>query len=187
MLFSSGIIRVVATFFRRKNSPPLIADPVMVATSGTRLLKPAAIAVLQRELLPIATLITPNVPEAETLLRCKVNSVEDLRAAARELHNRFGCAALVKGGHLRGMLEAADVFFDGRNELLLSAPFVRGVRTHGTGCTYSAAITGYLALGHGLPRAVHLAKTFVTQAIVQRKGVARHSVLDPFGRRSASA
>ena len=71
----------------------------------------------------------------------------DLRAAARELHQRFGCAALVKGGHLRGLREAVDIFYDGRQELLLSAPFIRGVSTHGTGCTYSAAIAGLPGAG----------------------------------------
>ena len=114
----------------------------MVATSGARLLKSAAIKVLKERLLPLATLVTPNLAEAEILIGQKLASVENMRAAAREIHKRFGCAALVKGGHLRG--EAARrwiYFFDGRTELLLTAPFIKGVRTHGTGCTYSAAIT----------------------------------------------
>jgi hydroxymethylpyrimidine/phosphomethylpyrimidine kinase len=112
---------------------------------------------LLRELLPLATLVTPNLDEAEWILSTRLRSEEDLRHAARQLHERFGCAALVKGGHLRGRREAVDIFFDGRTELLLSAPFVRGVSTHGTGCTYSAAITAHLALalqpgGTTLPR-----------------------------------
>jgi hydroxymethylpyrimidine/phosphomethylpyrimidine kinase len=127
-------------------------------------------------------LVTPNLDEAEMLVGARLESVEDLRRAAREIQRRYACAALVKGGHLRGGREAADVFFDGRDELLLTAPFVRGVATHGTGCTYSAAIVGYLALGCGLAQAVTLAKTHVTQAIAQSVRVARHTTLNPFWR-----
>ena len=104
-----------------------------------------------------------------------------MRAAAREIHARFGCAALVKGGHLRGGCEAVDIFFDGRTELLLTAPFVKGVRTHGTGCTYSAAITAELALGHDLPEAVKLAKQYVTHAIAQSYRIGRHFCAESFG------
>ncbi|MBI2929103.1 MAG: bifunctional hydroxymethylpyrimidine kinase/phosphomethylpyrimidine kinase [Verrucomicrobia bacterium] len=180
MLFSMAIIRTVADFFSRAPRPPLIIDPVVVATSGARLLQRAAIAALTKELLPLAVLVTPNLPEAEILLVERLWSVEDLRSAAREIHARYGCAALVKGGHLRGLKEAVDFFYDGHDELLLTAPFVRGVSTHGTGCTYSAAITGYLALGHALPAAVQLAKEHVTQAIAQSARAARHDVLDCF-------
>lgn len=182
MLFDTAIIREVAKFFAtlRSKVPPLIVDPVMVATSGARLLKPAALRVMQEELLPLATLITPNLDEAEVLVGTKLKSVEDLRAAAHAIHKRFRCAALVKGGHLRGLREAVDVFYDGKTELLLSAPFVRGVSTHGTGCTYSAAVAAYCALGHDLPRAVQLAKAFITRAIAQSYRAGKHSVLNPF-------
>lgn len=182
MLFDTAIIREVARFFGRLRGPqpPLIVDPVMVATSGARLLKPAALRAMQEELLPLATLITPNLDEAEILTGAKLKSVEDLRAAAREIHRRFHCAALVKGGHLRGLREAVDIFCDGRTELLLAAPFVRGVSTHGTGCTYSAAIAAYCALGHALPQAVRLAKAFITRAIARSRRAGRHAVLNPF-------
>ncbi len=181
MLFDTAIIRAVADFFRqlRGPKPALIVDPVLVATSGARLLKPAALRALQTELLPLATLATPNLDEAEILVGAKLRSVEDLRAAARTLHQRFHCAALVKGGHLRGQREAVDIFYDGETELLLSAPFVRGVATHGTGCTYSAAIAAYIALGHDLPRAVQLAKDFITRAIKSSVRAGKHSVLNP--------
>ncbi len=167
MLYSAPIIRVVAGFFLRHRRVPLVVDPVMVSTSGARLLQPAAVKVLCTELLPLATLVTPNLDEAEMLLGKRPKSVPDLRAAARELQQRFGCAALVKGGHLRGLKQAVDIFNDGRQELLLSAPFIRGVRMHGTGCVYSAAITGHLARGCSLPRAVAQAKEYITQAIAQ--------------------
>ena len=178
MLFSASLIRVIVEQFRQRNAPPLVVDPVMVATSGARLLKPSAIAAIQRELLPLAALVTPNLDEAEILVGRKLESVEDLRAAAKEIHARFGCAALVKGGHLRGLAEAVDVFYDGRTELLLSAPFVRGVSTHGTGCTYSAAITAGLALGLKLPDAVRLGKKFITNAIANSRRVGKHFVLN---------
>jgi hydroxymethylpyrimidine/phosphomethylpyrimidine kinase len=152
----------------------------MVSTSGARLLKPAAVKILCTELLPLAALVTPNLDEAEILVGEKLTSVSDLRAAARELQKRFGCAALVKGGHLHGLKEAVDIFYDGRQELLLSAPFIRGVSTHGTGCTYSAAIAGHLARGCSLPRAVQQAKEYITQTIAQSRTAAGHSVLNCF-------
>ena len=180
MLFSQEIVRVVAAFFSRRNQPQLVVDPVMVSTSGARLLQPAAIRRITAELLPRALLVTPNLDEAEILVGRQLKTIEHLREAAREIHRRFGCAALVKGGHLKGQREAADIFYDGRNELLLTAPFVRGVSTHGTGCTYSAAITALLARGATLPKAVALAKTFITGAIAQSNSVKAHSVLNPF-------
>ena len=180
MLYSTEIIRAVAAFFKSGSRPALVVDPVMVATSGARLLKPSAIDLLKRELLPLATLVTPNLDEAEILVGEKLRSVEDLRAAARVLPGRFGCAALVKGGHLRGLKEAVDIFYDGKEELLLSAPFVRGVSTHGTGCTYSAAVAGWLARGCSLTRAVEQAKEYITQAIAGSRVAAGHSVLNSF-------
>ena len=169
MLFSAENIRVVADFFRHRPSAtgrqPLVVDPVMVATSGARLLPPAAQKVLREKLLPLAALVTPNLDEAQSLAEEKISAPEDLRCAARKIHSRFGCAVLVKGGHLRNSIMAIDVFFDGKVELLLSAPFVRGVPTHGTGCTYSAAICAALALGHDLPQAVEIGKNFITAAI----------------------
>jgi hydroxymethylpyrimidine/phosphomethylpyrimidine kinase len=177
MLFATPLIRVVVAHFSRRNLPPLIVDPVMVATSGARLLKPSAIRAIQDELLPLAALVTPNLDEAEILVGRKLASVEDLRAAAKEIHSRFGCAALVKGGHLRGLKEAVDVFYNGKVELLLTAPFVRGVSTHGTGCTYSAAITAGLARGLKLPAAVKLGKDFITNAIANSERAGKHFVL----------
>jgi hydroxymethylpyrimidine/phosphomethylpyrimidine kinase len=180
MLYSGPIIRAVVEFFRQKRQTPLVVDPVMVSTSGARLLKPAAVRLLCEELLPLATLVTPNLDETEVLLDRKLSSVEDLRAAAREIYRRFGCAALVKGGHLRGLRDAVDIFNDGREELLLRAPFVRGISTHGTGCTYSAAIAAYLARGFSCSQAVQRAKEFITQAIATSRWTNGHSVLNPF-------
>jgi hydroxymethylpyrimidine/phosphomethylpyrimidine kinase len=177
MLFSAENIRVVTGFLKRKNCM-LVVDPLMVSTSGARLLEPAAIKILTEKLLPLATLVTPNLDEVEILAGRRPASVEEMRQAAREIHSRFGCAALVKGGHLRGISEAVDIFFDGKTELLLTAPFVKGIRTHGTGCTYSAAICAALALRHGLPQAVEIGKKFVTAAILQSYRIGEHFALE---------
>ena len=182
MLFSRELVRVVIDFFKRGRRPPLIVDPVLIAASGARLLKTSAIGLLQGDLLPLAALVTPNLAEAEILAAKKIRSLEDMRAVAREIQSRYGCAALVKGGHLRGLAQAVDIFFDGRTELLLSGPFIRGVRTHGTGCAYSAAITGYLALGCGLHLAVERAKQYITQAIAHRLVVHGHPILNCLGK-----
>jgi hydroxymethylpyrimidine/phosphomethylpyrimidine kinase len=187
MLYSATLIRAVATCLQGHRDVPLVVDPVMVSTSGAQLLKPAAVKLLCEELLPQAILVTPNLDEASFLCGSRLGSVEDLRAAARELFRRFGCAALVKGGHLRGLNEAVDIFYDGRLELLLTAPFVRGVSTHGTGCTYSAAIAAHLAYGRSLPQAVRLAKDFITRAITCTQMAAGHGVLNWLGPRSRVA
>jgi hydroxymethylpyrimidine/phosphomethylpyrimidine kinase len=180
MLFSTEIIRAVAAFLRRKQTIPLVVDPVMIATSGAALLKPAAIAMLRERLLPLATLVTPNLDETAVLAGYPIASVDDMRSAARDLRARFGCASLIKGGHLHGCREAVDVFYDGRTELLLRAPFVRGVSTHGTGCTFAAAIAAALALGHDLPRAVAIGKRYVTAAIRRSYRMGKHSALGHF-------
>ena len=180
MLFSSAIIRAVADFFEARRRVPLVVDPVMVSTSGRPLLRAEAIHALQSRLLPMATLVTPNLSEAAVLTGRALKSIEDMRRAAREIHERYGCAALVKGGHLQNSREAVDIFFDGTNEWLLRAPFIKGVRTHGTGCTYSAAVTAFLSRGDALPKAVTRAKEYISQAIAQSHSIGRHSVLNPF-------
>jgi hydroxymethylpyrimidine/phosphomethylpyrimidine kinase len=195
LLFSAENISVVADFFRRdefhesqtkKNGDSrrsslrkiqLVVDPVFISTSGTRLLQPAAEKVLKEKLLPLAALVTPNLDEAEILAGQKIPSPEKMREAARKIHSRYGCAVLLKGGHLKNSRQAIDVFFDGETELLLSAPFVKGVSTHGTGCTYSAAICAALALGHDLPHAVEIGKNFITAAIAGSYKIGKYFAL----------
>lgn len=181
MLFSSNIIGAVVEFFSSADRCPLVVDPVMIATSGATLLKKTALKAMER-LLCLADLVTPNLDEARVLTGMNIRSVEDMRAAARCIRDRFGCAALVKGGHLQSHQEAIDIFFDGGSELLLSAPFVRGVSTHGTGCTYSAAITAGLAQGKALAKAVQQGKEFITGAVIHSQRVANHQVLNCFWR-----
>lgn len=181
MLFSKENVRVVVELFGRRHAifspPPLIVDPLMISTSGAPLLEPAAVKILTEKLLPLAMLVTPNLAEAVILAGQKISSVEAMRAAARKIQARFGCAVLLKGGHLKNSAEAVDIFFDGQTELLLSAPFVRGLRTHGTGCVYSAAICAALALGHDLPHAVELGKNFIIVAIASSYRIEKHFAL----------
>ena len=176
MLYSAAIIRAVATSIRKVQCP-IVVDPVMVATSGAILLQENAIAELKNKLFPRATIVTPNLDETEILTGRKLKTISDLEKAARQIHEQFGCAALIKGGHLKGRQLATDVFFDGEHESILDAPFVEGVSTHGTGCTYSAAIAAHLARGKPLLEAVAAAKEFITRAIAESYLAAGHHVL----------
>ena len=144
---------------------PLVVDPVMVATSGGRLLENEAVRSLVEEVLPLATLITPNLDEAAVLWGRPVPDVDAMEACARDLSARFDAAVLVKGGHLQG--DATDALCFNDNISWHAAPRIPGVQTHGTGCTYSAAITACLAAGLGLDEAVAEAKAFVSRAIAQ--------------------
>jgi hydroxymethylpyrimidine/phosphomethylpyrimidine kinase len=174
MLFSADIIRTVREFLAQKKVG-LVVDPVMVSTSGARLLEANAVAEM-KELFRLAALITPNLDETEVLIGRRLKAPEELRCAARELSEEFKCAALVKGGHLQTD-EAVDFFCDGKSELMLFAPRVKGVATHGTGCTYAAAIAANLAKGIKLEKAVVAAKEYVTRAIAQSVRVGNHQAL----------
>ena len=183
MLYSRGIILAVAAVLRERKAR-VVVDPVAVSTSGAALLQPAAVVALQRDLLPLALLATPNLDETLLLTGVTVREPEDMRTAARVLHEQYGCAALIKGGHLEGS-DAVDLLWDGHQEWLLSAPRVRGVSSHGTGCTYSAAIAAHLALGCDLPTAVLRGKEEVTGALGGAHRAAGYDVLDPFWRTAA--
>ncbi|MBP7948062.1 MAG: bifunctional hydroxymethylpyrimidine kinase/phosphomethylpyrimidine kinase [Verrucomicrobiales bacterium] len=169
MLHSQAVIRQVAALLCQipvARRPKLVVDPVMVATSGDPLIEPDAIGAYEELLFPIAEVITPNLDEAAVLLKRKLTRETDLAPAAESLHSRYGCAVLLKGGHLRGKT-AVDVLRDQRGFTWHRAPFVPGISTHGTGCTYSAAITAALAKGEPLRTAVRQAKKFVSAAIAQ--------------------
>ncbi len=166
MLFSTEIIEAVVGALQ-SSSIPLVVDPVMIATSGDSLLQSAAIEAYRTQLLPRATLITPNLDEAAVLwAQGKITSVSQMEVAGKALSAEFGTAVLMKGGHLpRG--SAVDLLIRGGEVWQYEAPFVEGVTTHGTGCTYSAAITAQLALGQELPQAIAVAKRYITAAIQQ--------------------
>ncbi len=171
LLCSAEIISAVAKAIRSigKMFPsriPLVIDPVFVATSGDSLLEPEAIETYERELFPLASLITPNLDEAEQLLGTKIKDRQSMRFAGKKLERKFGTAILLKGGHLAADV-AIDLLFANREILEFSAPFIRGVATHGTGCTYSAAITAGLAKGLSLEEAITQAKKFVTDSIAR--------------------
>jgi hydroxymethylpyrimidine/phosphomethylpyrimidine kinase len=143
---------------------PLVVDPVMIATSGDNLLGPGAVEAYKNKLFPLATLITPNLDEAALLLETTIKDRKQMENAARALAKKYRASILLKGGHLRGD-NAVDLLFHYGELTEFSAPFVRGVETHGTGCTYSAAITAGLASGFSLVQAIKRAKTFVTESI----------------------
>jgi hydroxymethylpyrimidine/phosphomethylpyrimidine kinase len=165
LLYSAEIISAVVEAISGIRIP-LVIDPVTVATSGDPLLRPAAIEVYQKELFPLACLITPNLDEAERLLGMKIKDQQSMDRAGRELGTKFGTAILLKGGHLGGDHAVDLLFIDGK-VTEFSASFVRGVATHGTGCTYSAAITAGLASGLSLEEAIRRAKKFVTESIAR--------------------
>lgn len=177
MLYDTGIIRAVAGAFRSHRRCPVVVDPVMVASSGALLLKKDAVKALTGCLLPIAAIVTPNLAEAEVLWGQPIRSLDDLREAAQRLFDRFGAPMLVKGGHLPGARRAVDVLFDGRRLREFGAPMTPRVKTHGTGCTFSAAIAGQLALGHDLVVSVERAKRLVTRAIRHSLHLGRYRAL----------
>ena len=166
LLFSAGIIAEIARTLRERRSIPLVIDPVMVATSGDALLQENAIEIYERDLFPLAKLLTPNLDEAAHFLQEPINDLAAMRKAGKTLAHKYGVAVLLKGGHLSGN-KAIDLLFAGDNVTEFSAPFSRGVSTHGTGCTYSAAITAGLANGLVLEKAIERAKEFVSATIAQ--------------------
>lgn len=167
MLADPGVIEVVAEKLKARPRISKVVDPVMVATSGARLVGEEAVKAIMDRLLPLATVITPNVPEASVLAGMKIACRADVREAARRLHGMFGCSVLVKGGHAVGDLaEAEDTLFDGTEFSSFSMPWVEDpVSTHGTGCTLAAAIASELTLGRNLKDAVKGAKRYIHKAI----------------------
>lgn len=166
MLHSSDVIRAVSEILDLYSVANIVLDPVMVATSGDILLQPEAIESLKDILIPEATIITPNIPEAEILLGRPLESHSDLPVAARELAN-LGCrSVLLKAGHLDEYM-LVDVFYDSQADRLIELPSERIVteNTHGTGCTLSSAIAAFLARGEGLENAVREAKAYLNQAL----------------------
>jgi hydroxymethylpyrimidine/phosphomethylpyrimidine kinase len=162
MLSSPEIIEAVADAVA-EHRLTLVVDPVMVAKGGAKLLRDEAVAALRNRLLPLATILTPNLPEAEMLLGRPVRSLVDRKQAAIDLHRLGPKAVGVKGGHAEG--EAVDVYYDGIQLKLLTARRVETANTHGSGCVFSAAITAGLARGSTLSVAVDRAKVFITSAI----------------------
>jgi len=169
-LGSGEIIEAVAAAIEAHSIPNPVVDPVMISKHGDPLLDTGAIEVLKARLFPKASLVTPNLHEAGALLGRAVESEEAMRDAARAACDLGAAAALVKGGHLPGG-EAVDLFYDGSDFVRLAAPRIETPHTHGTGCTYSAAITALLARGKALAEAVREAKDFISRAIAGAPGI----------------
>jgi len=180
LLCSAEIVCAVAQAIQdsEKNTArpiPFVVDPVMIATSGDNLLEPDAVESYKNKLFPLATIITPNLDEAALLLETTIKDRKQMQNAAKALAKKYGASILVKGGHLRGD-NAIDLLFHHRALTEFSVPFVRGVETHGTGCTYSAAITAGLASGFSLDQAIKRAKKFVTESIARHFHWKRDSI-----------
>ena len=163
MLSSSAIIEVVAAKVKEHNLRRLVVDPVMVAKGGDRLLQETAVDTMREVLLPLATVITPNAPEAGVLVGKKIETLDDARSAARELVLMGAKAAIVKGGHLPG--PPTDILYDGTEYRAFTSQRIEGTSTHGTGCTFASAIAANLAKGMSLRDAASAAKKYVTSAI----------------------
>ena len=177
MLSNEAIIRAVASSLKRRPIERLVVDPVMVAKSGDALLREDARHALITELLPLAHVVTPNVPEAEVLSGCPIRGETDLAQAARSILDLGPRWVLMKGGHLEGE-RAVDVLF-GPETRTYSAPRIGTKNTHGTGCTFSAAIACFLARGEEVPGAVDHAKAYLTGAIAHALPLgAGHGPLD---------
>ncbi|WP_458120101.1 bifunctional hydroxymethylpyrimidine kinase/phosphomethylpyrimidine kinase [Paenibacillus sp. Z6-24] len=171
MLFSADIIHEVAQAVQRYGWRNLVIDPVMVAKGGSVLLQQEAVQALTRHLLPLAEIVTPNVPEAELLTGMSIRQLQDREEAARRLTDMGARYAIVKGGHDLSTAGAVDVLYDGQNYHYLETPRIDTPHTHGTGCTYSAAVTAELARGRSVLEAVHTAKQFIQAAIEDGLGI----------------
>jgi hydroxymethylpyrimidine/phosphomethylpyrimidine kinase len=167
MLFSANIIEAVVDFLD-KYDLPLVVDPVMIAESGDSLIKKSAIYAIKEKLLPLTTVLTPNINEAEYLLKYTINNKQDIEQAAKELCNMGPRAVLIKGGHLQGKT-SDDCLYIKKEEKVYWFRSKRIItkNTHGTGCTLSAAITAALALGNQLFDAVNYAKKYITGALIK--------------------
>ena len=163
MLYSTAIIEAVAEALAARNTK-LVVDPVMVASSGDPLLRKSAVTAYRKLLFPRATLVTPNLGELKILAGRDIRNLNEMRNAGKLLVEKYGCAFLLKGGHLRRRT-ATDILITAEGCEEFSAPFVPGIQTHGTGCTYSAAVTANLALGSTLSEAISVAKAYITRAI----------------------
>jgi hydroxymethylpyrimidine/phosphomethylpyrimidine kinase len=162
MLSSAAIVGVVADAVREYGLRLLVVDPVMVAKGGARLLRGDAIEALRDQLIPLAAVLTPNLPEAEVLLGRHIASLDERKQAARDLVAMGASAAVVKGGHAE---DAIDVYFDGSRMVELRSERIDTVNTHGSGCVFSAAIAAWMARGADPLQAAGEAKTFITRAI----------------------
>lgn len=163
MVSSTELITVIAERLRFYEAKNIVVDPVMVATSGSSLMKTDAVDTLIRELLPLASLVTPNIPEAEVLSGMSIHNTEDMIAVAEKISNTYGCAVLLKGGH--SINDANDLLFAKGEYYWFEGKRIDNPNTHGTGCTLSSAIAANLAKGCDLAESVKKAKEYISGAL----------------------
>ena len=163
MVSSSELIRVISERLRFYKAKNIVVDPVMVATSGAQLMKDDAADTLCSELIPLASVITPNIPEAQILSGCSIETAEDMEKAARRIYSDHGCAVLLKGGH--SINDANDLLCADGGIEWFTGKRIDNPNTHGTGCTLSSAIAANLAKGHSLAESVRLAKDYLSGAL----------------------
>lgn len=164
MVSSAGLIRTIADKLVQYRAPNIVVDPVMVSTSGARLINEEAIETLKEKLFPLATVITPNIPEAEVLADMEIETVQDMETAAEMIGTRYGCSVLLKGGHQKN--DASDLLWQkGRELVWFHGQRIDNPNTHGTGCTLSSAITSNLAKGRNLETSVEAAKSYISGAL----------------------
>lgn len=163
MVSNAEIIKAIAAKLKEYGAEKIVVDPVMVATSGSALMRGGTVATLCEELIPLATVVTPNIPEAEVLSGTEIADVGSMEAAARAIAGKLGVAVLVKGGHLTD--SADDILFIDGKAVRLKGERVDNPNTHGTGCTLSSAIACNLAAGYGVEESVKRAKDYITGAL----------------------
>lgn len=163
MVSSSALIEVIAGKLRKENAKNIVVDPVMVSTSGYRLLAEDAAVTLIEKLIPVATIITPNIPEAEVLSGMRITKVEDMIAAAEKIAQHYNGAILIKGGHT--LNDANDLLYQNGKAEWFYGERIDNPNTHGTGCTLSSAIASNLAMGYSLSESVYNAKTYISGAL----------------------
>lgn len=163
MVASSNLIKTIAKRLKYYNAKNIVADPVMVATSGSALLKTDAVETLAKEIFPIAAIITPNIPEAEILSSMKIENEKDMIEAAKKIENEYGCAVLVKGGH--SINDANDILCKNGEIKTFTGKRIDNPNTHGTGCTLSSAIAANLAKGYSVEVSIQRAKDYISGAL----------------------
>jgi hydroxymethylpyrimidine/phosphomethylpyrimidine kinase len=163
MVSSAELVRVIAERLSHYKAENIVVDPVMVATSGSELIKANALSVLTKELLPLATLVTPNIPEAQVLSGVSIHTKEDMEQAAKVISDTYGCAVLLKGGH--SVSDANDLLYANRGYKWFCGKRIDNSNTHGTGCTLSSAIASNLAKEYDLETSIQRAKDYITGAL----------------------
>lgn len=163
MVSSVKLIEIIAKCLNFYNAKNIVLDPVMIATSGARLIDEKAILTLTKELLPIATIVTPNIPEAEVLSKITIKTPKDMITAAKAINENYNCAVLCKGGH--NLNDANDLLYTNNNYKWFEGKHINNPNTHGTGCTLSSAIASNLAKGLDLDTSVKLAKEYISNAL----------------------